>query len=58
MAIAIDVPEGVVARVSAGEFTGGAGHGQWRSGECDGCGEWRGLIVTLDRAGHYQLAGQ
>jgi hypothetical protein len=59
MAIAVDVPEGVVARVSVPVSSPGArvtvnGAAANRTAAENGAR----AIVTLDHAGHYQLAGQ
>jgi hypothetical protein len=59
MAIAVDVPEGVVARVSVPVSSPGArvtvnGVAANRTAAENGAR----AIVTLDHAGHYQLAGQ
>jgi len=59
MAIAVDVPEGVVARVSV-PVTSAAAHVMVNGGVVNGVSAEDGAraVVTLDHAGHYQLAGQ
>ncbi|MGA1983388.1 MAG: alpha-L-rhamnosidase C-terminal domain-containing protein [Acidobacteriaceae bacterium] len=59
MAIAVDVPEGVVARVSVPVNSPGARVTvNGAAANATAVENGARAIVTLDRAGHYQLAGQ